>query len=194
MAAVLDRTAQTDSPVLDILAGRWSPRAYCDQTPIDEGKLASALEAARWSPSAYNNQPWRFIVARRGSEAHAAIVASMAEFNQQWAPQAGAIIVAVAELESAEGRTYATAHYDLGQAVAHLSVQAHHDGLFVHQMTGFDAAAVQAHFELPARLQVVSLLAVGDVGDPDQLPEAIREREVAPRQRRPIGETVIVDA
>ncbi|WP_221583288.1 nitroreductase family protein [Microbacterium sp. G2-8] len=193
-AATLDRTASTQSPVLEVLAERWSPRAYCDQTPIDEQKLASALEAARWSPSAYNNQPWRFLVARRGTEAHAVIVESMAEFNQQWAPQAGVIIVAIAELENEDGRQFATAHYDLGQAVAHLSVQAHHDGLFVHQMTGFDAAAVQSHFDLPERLQVVSLLAVGDQGDAATLPEPIRERETAPRERRPVADTVLVDA
>src|SRR5829696_2955681 len=69
-ATVIDRTASTESPVLDVLAGRWSPRAYDVDAPIDETKLASALEAARWSPSANNTQPWRFIVARRGTAAH----------------------------------------------------------------------------------------------------------------------------
>lgn len=189
----LDRTAPTDAPVLDILAARWSPRAYDGSASVDEGKLASALEAARWSPSAYNNQPWRFIVARRGSAAHAAISETLVEFNKTWATTAGALIVAIAELESAEGRTHATAHYDLGQAVAHFSVQAHHDGLFVHQMTGFDAPAVHAHFDLPDRLEVVSVVAVGDLGDAAHLPEPARERESAPRERRPIAETVILD-
>ncbi|WP_110587918.1 nitroreductase family protein [Microbacterium suaedae] len=190
---VLDRTAPTDAPVLDILAERWSPRAYDESSAIDEGKLASALEAARWSPSAYNNQPWRFIVARRGSAAHAAIADTMIDFNKTWATKAGVLVVAVAELESDEGRVHPTAHYDLGQAVAHLSVQAHHDGLFVHQMTGFDAPAVHAHFDLPDRLEVLSLLAVGDLGDAAQLPEGARERETAPRERRPIAETVLVN-
>ncbi len=189
----LDRTAPTDAPVLDVLAARWSPRAYDGSAHLDDGKLASALEAARWSPSAYNNQPWRFIVARRGSETHAAIAETLIDFNAVWAPSAGALVVAIAELESDAGRTFATAHYDLGQAVAHFSVQAHHDGLFVHQMTGFDAPAVHARFDLPDRFEVVTLLAVGELGDPDQLPESARERERAPRERRPIAETVILD-
>ena len=53
---VIDRTAPTEHPVLDVLAGRWSPRAFDAQNSIDEAKLATALEAARWSPSANNSR------------------------------------------------------------------------------------------------------------------------------------------
>ena len=70
---VLDRTAVTDSPILDVLAERWSTRVFDTETPIDEAALASALEAARWAPSANNTQPWRFLVTRRGSDAYAAV-------------------------------------------------------------------------------------------------------------------------
>ena len=89
MSSTLTRTAQTEHPVIDVLAERWSPRAF---TPAatDEAKLASALEAARWSPSAGNSQPWRFIVARRGSAAFDKIAESLMGFNQAWAPKASA--------------------------------------------------------------------------------------------------------
>ncbi|WOF23032.1 nitroreductase family protein [Microbacterium betulae] len=193
-APTLDRTATTDHPVLDVLAGRWSPRAYDAAAPVDEAKLHSALEAARWAPSAYNGQPWRFVVARRGTPEHAAVVESLAEFNRQWAGAAGVLIVAVAETASEDGRANTHALYDLGQAVAHLSVQAHHDGLLVHQMSGFDPAVVRERFGLPERLAPTTVIALGELGDVDALPDVLRERETAPRVRRPLPETLLVDA
>ncbi|GAB3269368.1 nitroreductase family protein [Microbacterium lacusdiani] len=193
-AATLDRTANTDHPVLDVLAERWSPRAYDPVTPIDERKLSSALEAARWTPSAMNLQPWKFIVARRGTAEHAAIAETLVGFNQAWAPAAAVLIVTVAIVRDAEGNEIPTAIYDLGQAAAHLSVQAHHDGLVVHQMTGFDPAAVAATFELPENERPFSVIALGEFGDLDALPEPLRERELAPRTRRPIAESLIVNA
>ena len=80
-----------DADVLDVLAARWSPRAYDAQNAIDETKLATALEAARWSPSANNSQPWRFIVARRGTALHAQVVNALMGFNQTWAGNAAAL-------------------------------------------------------------------------------------------------------
>jgi len=192
-AATLDRTAATDHPVLDVLASRWSPRAYDAEAAIDEAALRSALEAARWTPSANNTQPWRFIVARRGSAAHAAIVDSLMGFNQAWAPNASALVVAVAETRAEDGRPIPAAVYDLGQAMAHFSVQAHHEGLHVHQMTGFDVDAVRAHFGLDDRFLPVTVSAVGTFGDHESLPDALREREVAPRVRRPLAESVLID-
>ncbi|WP_203136635.1 nitroreductase family protein [Microbacterium sp. JZ31] len=193
-AATFDRTAITDHPVLDVLAGRWSPRAYDATAPIDEQKLSSALEAARWTPSANNIQPWKFIVARRGTAEHAAIAETLMGFNQAWAPAAAVLLVAIAVTHDDEGRELPTALYDLGQAVAHLSVQAHHDGLVVHQMTGFDPAAVAAHFNLAQNERPFTVTALGEFGDLDALPEALRERETAPRTRRPIADSLIVNA
>jgi nitroreductase len=190
----LDRIAQTDSPVLEVLAGRWSPRAYDTEAPIDEAKLASALEAARWTPSANNTQPWRFIVARRGTEAHARVHDALLGFNQAWAGTAAVLIVAVAETTNVEGRELPMAVYDLGQAMAHLSVQAHHDGLFVHQMSGFDRDAMRAAFDIDAQFTPVTVAAVGMIGDAGTLPEALQERERAPRVRRPIADSIILSA
>src|SRR5690349_10969910 len=131
------RTADTSFPLLPVLAERWSPRAFDTEAVIDDDKLTAALEAARWSPSANNSQPWRFIVARRGSAAFDTIVANLMGFNQMWAGAAGALVVALAEVVDADGNERRWATYDVGQAVAHLSVQAHHDGLHTHQMGGF---------------------------------------------------------
>ena len=191
---VIDRTAPTEHPVLDVLAGRWSPRAYDAQNTIDEAKLATALEAARWSPSANNSQPWRFIVARRGTALHAQVVDSLVGFNQTWASNAAVLVVAIAETATAEGTPITHAFYDLGQAVAHFSVQAHHDGLVVHQMSGFDPEVVREFADLEERFVPATVFAVGEFGDVTTLPEVLQEREVAPRVRRPIAETVILSA
>lgn len=191
---LLDRTAPTEHPVLDVLAERWSPRAYNAQNDIDEAKLSAALEAARWAPSAYNMQPWRFIVARRGTELHDRIVSTLIGFNQTWARNAAVLVVAIAETASEDGTPITHAVYDLGQAVAHFSVQAHHEGLHVHQMSGFDPEGIREIADLDSRFVPTTVFAVGEFGDVEALPEALKEREVAPRVRRPIGETVILDA
>ena len=191
---VAPRTAETAAPLLPALAERWSPRAFGTAAVIDETKLTAALEAARWSPSANNSQPWRFIVARRGTPEFDSIAANLMGFNQAWAGAASVLIVAVAEVVDAEGAERRWATYDVGQAVAHLTIQAHHDGLHTHQMGGFQADGLREAFGLEERFVPVSVTALGTVGDADALPEPLRERELAPRVRRPLDEVVIVRA
>jgi nitroreductase len=187
------KTATTDAPILDVLAERWSPRAYAPEQ-IDEVKLASALEAARWSPSAGNSQPARFIVARRGSTAFEKIADSLMGFNKEWAPSASVLLVGLyTELRDQQGGLRPTPVYDLGQAMAHLSIQAHHDGLHVHQMTGFVASDIEAAFQLPADVKPFVVAAIGTVGSPDDLDEVLAERERAPRTRLPLTELVLVN-
>jgi nitroreductase len=193
MSSVLDRGAQTDAPLLDVLAERWSTRVFDAAAPVDEAALASALEAARWAPSANNTQPWRFVVARRGTAEHARIVESLAGFNQAWAGDAGALVV-FAAASSSEGAPLTWATYDVGQAAAFFTVQAHASGLYTHQMGGFDAAALSEAFGLAPAFTPVTVMAVGALGDIDAAPEAIRERENTPRTRRPVAESVLVNA
>ncbi|MFC4243795.1 nitroreductase family protein [Gryllotalpicola reticulitermitis] len=194
MSLIADhKIAQTGAEILPVLAERWSPRAYTND-PIDEAKLAAALEAARWSPSAGNSQPARFIVARRGSAAFEKVAESLMGFNKAWAPQASVLLVGLyTELLDGEGKPRATPLYDLGQAMSHLSVQAHHDGLHVHQMTGFVADQLAAAFELPADVTPFVVAAVGTVGSADDLDEVLAERERQPRTRRAIDEIVLVN-
>lgn len=193
MSMTIDKTAPTDTPILDVLAERWSTRIFDPETPIDEAALASALEAARWAPSANNTQPWRFVVARRGTDAHAAIVAALMGFNQSWAADAAALVV-FATVSSLEGKPLAWAAYDAGQAAAHFTVQAHASGLSTHQMGGFDRAALAQAFGFGEDLAAVTVMAVGALGDIENASEALRERELAPRTRRPIAESLIVNA
>ncbi len=192
MSTIAAHTADTDAPILDVLAERWSTRIFDPATPIDEGALASALEAARWAPSANNTQPWRFVVARRGSAAHAQIVDALMGFNQSWAADAAALVV-FASSAALDGEPLPWAAYDTGQAAAHFTVQAHASSLHTHQMGGFDRDAIAAAFGFGDDLVAVTVMAVGALGDIDAAPEALRERELAPRVRRPIAESLIVN-
>lgn len=186
------RTAQTSAPVIDALAERWSPRAFDADHTFPEGALRGIVEAARWAPSAANTQPWRFIIARRGSDSFARIEAALAAGNRIWAGAAAALIVNVAETADAEGAPRTWAEYDLGQAVAHMTVQAHAEGYYTHQMGGFDREAIRADFELDERFEPISVTAIGALGGVDALPDALREREIAPRTRLPLEEIVLV--
>lgn len=186
------RTAQTSVPVLDALAERWSPRAFDADHAFPEGTLRGIMEAARWAPSASNTQPWRFILARRGTETFAQVEAALVGFNQAWAGKAAALIVNVAVTVDPEGKPYRWAEYDLGQAVAHLSIQAQAEGYFTHQMGGFDADAIVASFDLAEGLRPVSITAIGELGDAEALPDPLREREAAPRTRIDLDDLILV--
>ena len=59
-----DKRIRTRYPVIDLLADRWSPRAFASRVPTNEA-LGSLFEAARLAPSAHNTQPVRFLVARK---------------------------------------------------------------------------------------------------------------------------------
>lgn len=189
-----DRTAVTDSPILGVLAERWSTRIFDPSAPIDENALASALEAARWAPSANNTQPWRFIVTRRGTSAFDTIYASLRDFNKSWAGDASALVVALAKTTTDDGTTMHFAQYDTGQAIAHFTVQAHAEGLVTHQMGGFDRAAIKAAFDVPENVAPLTVIAVGSLGAVDAAPEDVLARENAPRTRRSAADSVLVNA
>ena len=191
LIADTNRRADTASPLIEILAERWSPRAYDKSAVIDEATLTTVLEAARWAPSGSNRQPARFIVARRGSASFVKIHDALTGFNQVWADSASVLIVNVAQLPAEGERQNPWARYDLGQSVAHLSIQAQHEGLHTHQMGGFDGAAIAAAFDLTPEQDVVTVTALGVLGNADDLTAELREREVAPRTRLSLSELLL---
>jgi len=190
--ATLSRSTDSSQPLVPLLEERWSPRSYDETATIGDDTLDALLEAARWAPSAANMQPRRFIVGRRGSATFRTIEQQLLGFNAAWAGRASALLVALAEVESADGDVRRWAEYDLGQAVAALAVQAHAEGLHLHQMGGIDVDGVRAAFDLPARLVPVTVTAIGTVAHPSRLDEKAAARETAPRTRLPLDEIVLV--
>jgi nitroreductase len=174
-----------------LLATRWSPRGFDRIAELNQAELASLLEAARWAPSDGNSQPWRFVAGLRDEPAHKHILASLDADNQRWAGDASALILASHLTHDVAGAPLPRAAYDLGQAIAHLSVQASALDLHTHQMSGFDRDTMHADLELPAGLVPTVVVAVGRLGNPAHLPPDLRARELGLRQRRPVHELVI---
>jgi nitroreductase len=178
-----DRAAATAVPLHPLIAGRWSPRALDAGHELGDAELLALLEAARWAPSANNRQPWRFLVGRRGDETYKAIFDTLAPGNQLWAGNAAALVVGLVPIIGPDDRPLGHPPYELGLAVGQLALQATAMGLHVHQLGGFSADAVRDRFGVPADHAAVVVLAVGALGEPDELPEALRVREAAARVR-----------
>ena len=186
-----DKRADTTQAIHPVLINRWSPRAFSER-PIEKEKIDQMFEAARWSPSASNEQPWRFIVGLKGDETYQKIFDTFVEFNQLWAVTAPVLVLTVGYTKSLKNPDLPnpTYTYDVGQAVAHLSFQAHADGLYVHQMAGFDAKKAEEVFNVPADFKVLTAFAAGYIGNPEILHPNLKEMEYSKRVRRPISETV----
>lgn len=188
----MQKPAPIDHPIHDLLRHRWSPRAFSDQ-PVAPGILRSLFEAARWAPSSSNEQPWRFIIATKDdTEAHARLLSTLAETNQFWAKHAPVLGTAVSQLTFARtGVPNRNAFYDTGAAMANLTIEATAQGLFVHQMAGFDPQKTIKLFQVPSGFEPIAAFALGYPGDPQHLPENLRERELIARSRKPISELVM---
>jgi nitroreductase len=184
------KEAATRHPIHDLIRRRWSPRAFADR-PIPPAILSGMFEAARWAPSTGNGQPWRFIAATRDDVAEfARLLGVLNEKNQTWAREASALALAVTAVRRPEGKEHRLALYDLGLAVANLVVEGMAHGVFAHQMAGFDADAARRVFALPDDYTPAVAIALGYPGSPERLPDDLRARELAPRERKPLDELV----
>jgi nitroreductase len=177
--------------VLPAVLGRWSPRAFADRD-VSPADLARVFAAARWAASSVNEQPWRFIVGTRNSLTHQKIFSALVGFNQAWAGAAPVLILGLASAKSERsGAPNHYALYDLGAAVATLSLQAVALGLATHQMGGYNRDAARQALEIPEDYALGSVIALGYQGEPAALGnEEMIAREVAPRTRKPLSELV----
>jgi nitroreductase len=168
--------------LLPLLRDRRSIRAYDDAHVVTDDELTVLLEAARWAPSAGNSQPWAFLVGRRGDPAHRSFVELLAPSVRRWAPAASALVFTLNQVASGpedDALGYSDyAQYDLGQAVAHLTVQASALGLGVHQFAAFDHDRLAALAGVPRHWRVTTGLAIG----------LAVECELVPRTRRSLSE------
>lgn len=187
----MDKLAETQFPIHDLLRRRWSPRAFADRL-VEPEKLRSILEAARWAASSFNEQPWGFIVATKQDEPEwSRLLSCLVEGNQVWAKEAPVLMVSVAKLTfGRNGESNRHAWHDVGLAVGNLVVQATSLGLSVHQMAGILPDKVRELYGLPYGFDPVAGLALGYVGDPDSLPEPLGQREQAKRMRKPLAEFI----
>lgn len=174
----------------DLFVRRWSPRAMSGEE-ISEEELMRLFEAARWAPSSYNNQPWRFLYARRGDGNWDRFFGLMVEFNQGWTGDA-AVLVMVCSLTRFEhnGKPAATHSFDTGAAWMSLALQGTISGLVVHGMQGFDYEKARRVLNVPDDYDVEAMVAIGRPGDIEELPDDLQDQE-EPKGRKPLSEIAI---
>jgi len=180
---------QLDYQIHPIIVSRWSPRAY-DPKPVEPEKLQRIFEAARWSASASNMQPWYFLVGYKGDKVYNSIFDSLVEFNKLWVVNAPVLVLAITRTDNPKGEANNFAAYDLGQAVATLSLQATEEGIYAHQMGGFDSQAAARSLEIPKSYKVMVALTLGYRGEAGILHPNLLKLEQIPRTRRPAAESV----
>lgn len=185
----MEKPAETEYPIHDLLQRRWSPRAFSDQLVSPE-QVRSLLEAARWAPSSNNEQPWNFLLATQQDQTdYERLLTCLKPTNQLWARFAPVLAMSIAKLVFTDGgEPNRHAFHDVGLAVENLVVQATALGLMVHQMAGIYPDKVRELYGIPAEYEVVAAIAIGYPGDPSILPEKFRQRELAIRFRKPIAD------
>ena len=188
---MLEKNAVTATAIHELLARRWSPRAYDKTRPVSQAQILSLLEAARWAPSCNGDEPWRYLVWNRADDEAGwqQVFDTLSENNKKWCANVPLFILSCAgSVFGHSGKPNRHTQHDTGMATLNLSLQAVALGLVAHQMGGFDSEKVRADFAIPAEFTPMSLIAVGYQGEPEVLPEDVKAKELAPRKRKPIGE------
>lgn len=179
-------TRKVQFPVNEIFPNRWSPRAMSGES-ISDNELFTLFEAARWTPSSFNNQPWRFIYAKRNTDSWTPIFDLMGEFNQSWTQHAAVLLVVVSKNNFEHNHKLSRTHsFDTGAAWQSLALQASLMGLVAHGMEGFDYEKAQKDLHIPADHTVEAMVAIGRPGKKENLPAALQERE-QPSDRKPVS-------
>jgi hypothetical protein len=180
------------------LLGRFSPVGFDSEAKVSDRQVDTLLDAARHAHSAGNSQPWRFIVGRRGDAIHRRVLPLLARSSSLWAPSASLLVVNLAHIavEGSAGLEYSEfARYDVGQAVAHMTIQALHLGLDAHQFRAFDRAGLAAEFHVPSHWEMTSMTAFGvsshSIGEAESAGRAANETDV-PRSPGRVGDPITV--
>jgi nitroreductase len=178
------------------LRSRYSPVVFDPAHELSPDEIATLLEAARWAPSWGNTQPWRLGVAPRGSAANTLLVENLSRGND-WVARASVVFLGgtqIAKDEEGKGPDEPTySYHDLGQAAAHITLQARAMGLQAHQFAGYDHDAVAAGLGVPPYVRLISGIAVGLPADPAIGTEREQEKEQRERVRKPLSATTYGD-
>jgi len=188
---MLEKKAATSVPIHELLASRWSPRAYAAGKTVSREQLAALLEAGRWAPSCNGDEPWRYLVWDKSRDAQGWQQAfdCLSENNQKWVKNVPLLMLSCAgSIFGHNGKPNRWTQHDTGMASLSISLQAAALGLVAHQMGGFDAGMARAAFGIPAEYTPMSMIAIGYQAAPDVLDEETMKKELAQRARKPLAE------
>jgi nitroreductase len=185
-----EKIASTRYPIHDIIARRWSGRAFDPAQGVAREQLIALLEAARWAPSCFGDQPWRFLVWDRLKDAASWKRAfdCLDEGNRVWVKNAPVLLLATANSAFRHnGKPNRWGQYDTGAASENLCLQAVASGLMAHQMGGFDQEKIRREFAIPEAFACMAMIAVGHPAGAEMLEGELKQAELAPRARDPLG-------
>ena len=189
-AATTTTIRQSKYKINPLILHRWSPRSMTGEE-LDEETIMSLFEAARWAPSSYNNQPWRFIYAKRNTLQWDKLFNLLAEPNKVWTKNAAVLVVVIARKNFEHNEKYSITHqFDAGAAWENLALEASSRGLAVHAMQGFDYERARTDLQIPDNFDVMAMIAIGRRGPKNNLPPQLQERE-QPNDRKPLTEIVM---
>lgn len=189
---MLEKIAVTNVPILDLLARRWSSRAFDPNRPVSRDQLKVLLEAGRWAPSCNGDEPWRYLVWDRGRDPAGWQKAfdCLSDNNRKWVKNVPLLMLSCAgSIFQATGKPNRWTQHDTGAASLSIALQAAAIGLMVHQMGGFDAEKARAAFDIPGEYTPMAMIAVGYQAGPDTIDDPeVKKKELAPRARKPVAE------
>ena len=185
------QTRQSTYNINPLILNRWSPRSMTDEE-LDDDTIMSLFEAARWAPSSYNNQPWRFIYAKRNTPQHwNKLFNLLAEPNKAWTKNAALLVVVISGKNFEYNEKYSITHqYDTGAAWENLALEASSRGLVAHGMQGFNYEKARIDLEIPDNFDVMAMIAIGKKGSKENLPLQLQEKEY-PNDRKPLKEIIM---
>jgi nitroreductase len=190
---MVTKIAKTGHPVNELIAKRWSARAFSTK-PVERSKLLSMIEAARWAPSSRNEQPWRYIIFTNNNPEKLKEAQSVLLESNTYAKRAPILICAIAKKKYSEGGKYNRLHFhDLGAANENMFLEAFNQGLIMHEMGGFDVQKAIEVFNIPEDFEIGVMIAIGYQDKHTVLPERFREKAFSPRERRELSEIAYVE-
>lgn len=183
----IQKTRKSDFPIHPLILNRWSPRAMTGEE-LSEEELFSLFEAARWAPSSYNEQPWRFLYAKRSTPHWNTFFDLLIDFNKEWCAKAALLGIILSRKRFSKNDKPAPSHsLDAGAAWENICLEGTGRGLVVHGMQGFDYEKARNALQIPEVWQIHAMFAVGKRAAKSSLSAALQEKEI-PSQRKKISE------
>lgn len=190
---IVANMAKTDHPISEIIAKRWSARAFSTR-PVEFSKLLSILEATRWAPSSRNEQPWRYIVFTNANPEMLKKAQSVLKEINNYAKRAPILICAITKKIYSDNASPNRLHFhDLGGANENMFLEAFNQGLIMHEMGGFDVQRAKEIFDVPNDYEIGIMIAIGYQDAYHVLPERLRHKSFTPRERKPLSEIVFIE-
>jgi nitroreductase len=180
----------SEYPISPLILSRWSPRSMTGEE-LGDDDIMSLFEAARWAPSSFNNQPWRFIYAKRNTEHWDRLFNLLVDVNKTWAKNAALLAVVISrknfEFNEKPARTH---QFDTGSAWENLALEASSRGIVAHGMQGFDYEKAKTELGIPADFEVMAMIAIGKRGPKENLPTELQDKE-KPNDRKALKDIIM---